>query len=37
MNKEIIKAAYELGFTAGQMAGYGKALEDMRKARGGVK
>ena len=25
--------AYDLGYTAGQMAGYAKALKDMREAK----
>lgn len=33
MNKEILKQAYELGYTAGQMVGYAKALADIRGAK----
>ena len=31
MKDNIYQAAYDLGYTAGQMAGYLKALKDMRE------
>ena len=33
MNEEILKAAYELGVTAGKMEGYLKAMRDIQQAR----
>lgn len=33
MTEKILKEAYELGYTAGQMAGYAKALADIRGAK----
>ena len=33
MEKTIEQMAYELGYTAGQMAGYAKALRDMREGK----
>ena len=33
MKINIFQKAYDLGFTAGKMAGYAKALEDMRNLR----
>ena len=35
MKVNIYQAAYELGYTAGQMAGYAKAMRDIREAREG--
>ena len=32
MKDNIYQAAYDLGYTAGQIAGYAKALRDMKEA-----